>query len=426
MQALRDIVACTLYKVTRKLQPGHEPVHSYSDLTYQWEQLTKIAPAQLQSTLADTFQSLVRDLQQPRASLERLEVVIRRTRFVLDFQVPTAVPADAALGRSLTPPPYSSYSLAPSPSDMGPADWLPAPGSAGDGGWMSKAELPRRPFKSRECDFFKQGKCNKEMCNFAHGNTEKDWWTAKYQAMMPCRTPACLGRGNGCIYAHAPEEQQASKREYEDLLAQGGVAHSGGAYFSPYIVAPDVARHWLAKNDLPRPFRSKMCDFFVANGVCTKNLCNYAHEQPEMGMWSSLFQTMFRCNNKMCLGRASGCSYAHSPEEQLASRAKYEETVEQSRAAQRRDEVQSGLLSPRSWGHPQRRGEQVSPLPWDHHTSSSQAPSPSPCLWDHPQGSTWSPPATDPSTARTQPWSSDAGPIHKPHSPQPSLPLVVN
>jgi hypothetical protein len=40
------------------------------------------------------------------------------------------------------------------------------------------------------------------------------------QAMMPCKTPACLGRANGCIFAHNPDEQTHSRREYEDLIGQ--------------------------------------------------------------------------------------------------------------------------------------------------------------------------------------------------------------
>jgi hypothetical protein len=57
-------------------------------------------------------------------------------------------------------------------------------GSPTEGGWLSKAELPRRPFKSRECDFYKQGKCNKEVCNFAHGNAEVALWSARFQVVL--------------------------------------------------------------------------------------------------------------------------------------------------------------------------------------------------------------------------------------------------
>eukprot|EP01134_Creolimax_fragrantissima_P000025 CFRG0025T1 len=297
------------------------------------------------------------------------------------------------------------------------------------GNWLGKAELPRRPFKSRECDFFKQGKCSKDVCNFAHGNKEKDWWTALYQGMIPCKTPGCLGRANGCLSSHSREEQLNSKFRYEDMvnnvtLASGAVEGGGGSQRSnqialsiqqlqkgtnssqlqqPYgtrgphnshssvslnnefsaspaisalgaidhkvhenvlgcvsgasnVTAADTngggnmymwdvhgmssqqqqhdSHNWLGKNDLPRPFRSKKCDFYSSSGLCIKPVCNYAHDKAEMLFWSDLFQTMFRCNNKTCNGKSTslvgkhfGCSYSHSPDEQLANMQAYETAV---------------------------------------------------------------------------------------------------
>lgn len=401
LQVLRDIVAKTLFTLSCKLGPGQDPVHSYADLAYQWEQLLKAAPPSLQRTLTDNFQGLVRELLQPRPSLERLEIVIRRVGFLLMQELPLDLhninsmvnmnmapgPAQHAhhphahgqgghgghghnvnVSRAITPPSSSIYSAYPPGQEA-----LMAVAAAASDGWGNRgqapgtnsgthtgpnsAELPRRPFKSRECDFYKQGKCNKDMCNFAHGNGEKDWWTAKYQSMMPCKTPGCPGRAAGCPLAHAPEEQNMAKREYDDVVAAATAVPMSSVpsrieqpAFSPYIIAPDSAvptpslspappRQWLGKNELPRPFRSKLCDFFATNGVCAKQMCNYAHEASEIVMWSSLFQTMFRCNTKGCPGRQSGvCSFSHTPEEQLASRAKYEELVAHARSVQQREE----------------------------------------------------------------------------------------
>ncbi|KNC83718.1 hypothetical protein SARC_04048 [Sphaeroforma arctica JP610] len=295
-----------------------------------------------------------------------------------------------------------------------------------DGNWLSKTELPRRPFKSRECDFFKQGKCSKEVCNFAHGNKEKDWWTALYQGMIPCKTPGCLGRANGCLSAHSPDEQLASKFRYEDTVntvtvqpgrgdrvgsewSNGGVGMSpqnaGGAisqygthrnvyitqsneasatallgdnpgvsnmqdglsshggklntpacashglysWDDPQASSPHDSHNWLGKNDLPRPFRSKKCDFFASSGLCIKPVCNYAHDKTEMLFWSDLFQTMFRCNNKGCTGKGLTtdrvkfvCTYSHSPEEQLSNMQAYETAVANAKVYSRQPPGTSG------------------------------------------------------------------------------------
>jgi hypothetical protein len=72
-QALSDIVSCNLYHLTCKLGPSHDAVRSYADLTYQWEQLLKLAPHHVQLTLSDNFQGLIREVC--CASSKKLEVL---------------------------------------------------------------------------------------------------------------------------------------------------------------------------------------------------------------------------------------------------------------------------------------------------------------------------------------------------------------
>jgi hypothetical protein len=74
-QALSDIVSCNLYHLTCKLGPSHDAVRSYADLTYQWEQLLKLAPHHVQLTLTDNFQGLIREVCCP--SSEKLDALLR-------------------------------------------------------------------------------------------------------------------------------------------------------------------------------------------------------------------------------------------------------------------------------------------------------------------------------------------------------------
>jgi hypothetical protein len=38
----------------------------------------------------------------------------------------------------------------------------------------------------------------------------------------------------------------------------------------------------------------------LAQGICNKDMCNYAHNENDQVVWSGAFQTMFRCNTKAC------------------------------------------------------------------------------------------------------------------------------
>lgn len=44
-----------------------------------------------------------------------------------------------------------------------------------------------------------------------------------------------------------------------------------------------------------------MCDYLLSQGICNKEMCNYAHNENDQVVWSGLFQTMFRCNTKVCV-----------------------------------------------------------------------------------------------------------------------------